>query len=436
MIMFEREDYEKAEKYLKAAETAYLDFSSSTSPIGTPNGPIESAYTMTCLFFAQVYGKMEETTQSAIYCEKTLLRKYDDSGNFDPLEIAQFCLQIASYYQSERRWRQALYIIAAAYTISKSGQDSQLYGEISLFMGKLFSEYLESQRDLQSYLPDISEEVVKFKGLELDREFVASQLGGVELTALATSAQVDPWVSQGSSWFTRALHYYVLDGFTTEHVTICLERDHMLSMAIEFSSDRKAKKAQLQRRASYLEPLVKALSPNYFFSLVQQLLFTLGEIYEHMVDLTSLPLSDGLPTSIASSSAAASSKGNTSGLVQAPALDETKAAKVNKRIGIATRYYQQFLDTLMPNGQLPTQLDEGVVESFFRAHLSLAKLHQRFRSSSKPLLVAMARKSASYYKLTDTLARAYKPNVLQQELGLCMELYRLLTLKAESLDKS
>lgn len=434
--MFERDDFESAEQYLRAAEAAYLEFSSSTSSSSPSTGDIESAYTMTCLFFAQVYGKLEQTAQSAIYCESTLMRKYD-SGIFDPLEIAQFCLQIASYYQSECRWRQSLYIIAAAYTISKSVQDSQLYGEISLFMGKLFSEYLESQRDRQSYMPDLSEEVVKFKGLELDREFEASQLGAVELTTLAAASQVDAWISQGCTWFTRALNHFVLDGFTTEHVTICLERDHMLSMAIECFSDRKLKKSYLQRRASHLEPLVKTLSPNHFFSLVQQLLFTLGEIYEHMADLTTLPLTDGLPTSITIS--AASSQSNSPQalpIASAAPLDEAKATRVNKRVGLAVRFYQQFLDTLMPNGQLPTHLEEGVVESFFRTHLSLAKLHQRFRSSNKHLLIAMARKSASYYKLIDTLARAYKPHILKSELELCPELHRLLTLKADSLEKS
>jgi hypothetical protein len=103
---------------------------------------------------------------------------------------------------------------------------------------------------------------------------------------------------------------------------------------------------------------------------------------------------------------------------------------------MAIQYYQNFLETIMgPGGKLPTQLDEGVIESFFRAHLSLAKLHLKFRTPNKAVMIVMTRKAASYYKLTDTLARAYRPNVLAKELGLCIEIHRLLTLKADSMEK-
>lgn len=438
-IMFEREEFQSAEKFLLAAESSYNAFRDSFATGEALDKKLESDYTMTCLFFAQVYMYLEEPAKSAIYCERTLARKVA-SGDYDAREVAPLCLQLTAYYQNERRWRQALYMIAAAYTISKPVQDAQLYAEISLFMGKFFVEYMESQRNMQSYMPSMTEEVVKFPNLELDASFERDQLGGVNrgeatqenqerannntLNAIASAAQADEWATQACTWFTRALHHFELDGYTTEHVSICLERDHLLAMTAEFHSDRKQKKTILKRRLAHLLPLLQALSPNHFFSLVQQLLFTCAEIYEHLVDLCSIPLTDGL------------SNAHIITTQPAPPLpSEEKMKKVNKQVVAAVQHYQKFLDTIMTEGQLPTQLDEGVVESFFRAHLSLAKLHQRFRSSNKAVLVAMTKKSSAYYKLTDTLSRAYKPSVLQRELSLCIELSTLLAHKATALEK-
>lgn len=428
MIMFEREELESCISWLQRSETLYLDFCASTSSDRTTTTELETTYTSTCFYFAQVYGRLEQTAQSGIYCEKTLYRKYE-SGVYEAREIAQFCLQIASYYQSASKWQQALYIIAAAYTISKPISDAQLYAEISLFMAKFFVEYFENQQQQQSYLPNSANNrkkhidtqessVSKMKGLELDSEFEASQLGAEQIVPLATAALASNWVSHGATWFTRALNHFILDGYTTEHVTICLERDHMLAISLDFFTERKMKKSTLKRRIGFLEPLIKTLSPNHFFQLVQQLYFTCAEIYEHIVDLSEIPLPNGLNPAL--------------GL----ANNDKKERKLNKRVVTAVQYYQNFLDTIMgPNQRLPTHLDEGVIESFFRAHLSLAKLYQRFRSSNKAVLLAMIKKSAEYYKLTDTLARAYKPTILQQELQLCAELHRLLSMKAAAMEK-
>lgn len=417
MIMFEREEFETAESHLKEAESMYLAFQASSSASSAKNASIESLYTVTCLFFAQVYSKTEDTANSAIYCERTLTRQVA-TGAYDPAQIAQFCLQLTSYYQGEKRWEQTLYVIAAAYSLSKSAQDPQLYAEISLFMAKFFVEYLESQQAEHSYVPSMTQELFKFDGIELDAQFVADQLGAAgPLIAIASASQADAWCSQACKWFSRALNYFELDGYTTEHVSICLERDHLLAVTAHFHSDRKAQKAIYKRRAAYLEPLIPTLSPNHFFGLVQQLLFSTAEIYENIVDLSSLPLSDSL-----------SPKTVTANGPQ-PLPTEEKMKKVNKQVATAVQYYQKFLDTIMTNGQLPTKLEEGVVESFFRSHLSLAKLHQRFRSTNKAFLIAVTKRSAEYYKLTDTLFRAYKPQVLQQELALCAELHMLLSLK-------
>lgn len=422
--MYEREEFETCISWLKRSETLYLDFCASITADRTPTTELETTYTSTCFYFAQVYGQQEDTAQSGVYCEKTLFRKYE-SGTYDAREIAQFCLQIASYYQSEGRWRQALYIIAAAYTISKPVSDAQLYAEISLFMAKFFVEYLENQHERKAYLPNLANEIVlqepavsKMKGLVLDDEFETSQLGAEQLVPLSTAALASSWVSHGNTWFTRALNHFILDGYTTEHVTICLERDHMFAISLDFFTERKMKKSTLKRRVGLLEPLIKTLSPNHFFQLVQQLLFTCAEIYEHIVDLSDIPLPNGLDPAL--------------GL----ANNEKKERKLNKRVVTAVHYYEDFLGTIMgPNQRLPTHLEDGVVESFFRAHLSLAKLHQRFRSSNKAVLLAMIKKASEYYKLTDTLARAYKPNILHQELQLCAELHRLLSMKAVAMEK-
>lgn len=423
MIMFEREEFKIAESHLKDAESLYLKFKASSSAATAVDPKLESFYSVTCLFFAQVYGKMEDTAQSAVYCEKTLTRQVA-SGIYDPAQIAQFCLQLTPYYQGEKKWHQSLYVIAAAYTLSKQAQDPQLYAEISLFMAKFFVEYFESQREANSYVPSLAEELFKFEGVALDEQFVADQLGGLaSLTAIASATQADAWTSQACNWFSRALHFFELDGYTTEHVSICLERDHLLALNAHFHSDRKAQKAIYQRRAAYLEPLIPTLSPNHFFSLVQQLLFTTAEIYENIVDLSSLPLSDALGP-----------KAVTANGTQ-PAPSEEKMKKVNTQVVTAVQYYQKFLDTIMTNGQLPTKLEDGVIESFFRSHLSLAKLHQRFRSSNKPFLIAVTKRAAEYYKLTDTLSRAYKPHVLQQELALCAELHMLLSLKVTGMER-
>lgn len=419
MIHFQHEDFEKAEQSSTSAETLYANYLKTLAGSDKiPSRKLEKLYTMTVFYLAQVYGRMENTAKSAFYCQLTLLRHFA-SGDYDPQELAPFCLQIATYYQTESRWYQALYVIGAAATLAKTLPNAkQLEAEIALFMAKFYADYIASQHDRSPYLPTIAEEVTEFKGLVLDASFVRPSLA-----PLATDLQVDSWLSDGSAWFDKALSYFVLDGFTTEHVDILLERDTMLSIGGELFSDKKRKKSLLRRRLATLEPLLTTLSPNHFFTLIQQLLFTIGEICERLVDLSSLPFTDGLSSTDSQATCLVKNY-------------EEKVKKLNKVVVTGVQYFQRFLDTILPEGRLPPSLDDGVVESFFRAHLSLAKLHQRFRSSNRKVLAMMTRKAASYYQLIDSLGRAYKPPMLSREIAMCKELHQLLSLKADAIEKN
>jgi hypothetical protein len=81
-------------------------------------------------------------------------------------------------------------------------------------------------------------------------------------------------------------------------------------------------------------------------------------------------------------------------------------------------------------------IEDHYVESFFHAHLSLARLYQKFVVEDAKSQAANLIKALNEYKLIDEYAKKYKPKTLQVEIELSKQMLKLLPEKIDLLLKS
>jgi len=84
---------------------------------------------------------------------------------------------------------------------------------------------------------------------------------------------------------TSASKFFVLDGYVTDHVDICLQRSRAYKFLARCESDEKRKGAMMQRRAAALEPLLKDLNEQAYLGLHKTLSYEVGTSYMDMLDL-------------------------------------------------------------------------------------------------------------------------------------------------------
>lgn len=85
--------------------------------------------------------------------------------------------------------------------------------------------------------------------------------------------------------FKRALDYFVLDGFVTEHVQMKQDLSKLYKQLSQMESDKDRFVAMQERRRELLEPIIAEVNPKAFENVVMEIGVELADIYSAMFDV-------------------------------------------------------------------------------------------------------------------------------------------------------
>lgn len=318
------------------------------------------------------------------------------------MEFSKFCLQITDYYLDTQNFEQALYCLSASATMFRSieGKDdaiTDLEFNICSYWGKLVSSYLLYHKELRdNNVPYESKaNLISFNGLEIDKP-------EVELRSIQSEEDVKNLFQEALVQLNRAKDHFVLDGYVTEHFAILQEIGMLYDGVIAFMTKPALIVDMYTAKAKLFEPLLNILSPNHYHENVQQIHYTLGEIYERLADIYL-------------------------NMMEPDEKPSTTTTKFNSYALKAITHYENFLKSLEKDGSIPLDLNEGYHQPLFFALFGVAKLCQKYRSESAATTISLYERSKLSYKRIQHFTAALKPDFLpQKEISLCGVMVNLL----------
>ncbi|GIL62529.1 hypothetical protein Vafri_16742, partial [Volvox africanus] len=324
---------------------------------------VQSQYTKTLYYLAQVYGHMKSSDRSALYCAATLYRQLA-SGKYDLDDWVNNCLQLGGYYAKVHAYGLAMYCHAAAQAVvDRDTAAGAVLGEdisanLQLATARVYnmrlaashSKYVEG-RELEMHYPDVSyfPDYLRFSGLSIPSP--DSYPWGPEALA-ADFAAARYLLNAGMPYFKAALSYYQLDGWVTDHVGIIMDMSNMYRCLAGFEADPARAAAMHRCRAQLLEPLSGALNPDHYPGLSRSIDLELAHVYREISDVREL---QGGP-----------------------------AAKVAAAAAASAKYYQRFLRSFASSetGAMPERVDPDNEPYFLMASFGLGRMLHRMRGGA------------------------------------------------------
>eukprot|EP00929_Paragymnodinium_shiwhaense_P087163 TRINITY_DN47445_c0_g1_i1.p1 TRINITY_DN47445_c0_g1~~TRINITY_DN47445_c0_g1_i1.p1 ORF type:complete len:739 (-),score=205.21 TRINITY_DN47445_c0_g1_i1:2-2218(-) len=238
-----------------------------------------------------------------------------------------------------------------------------LRGDVYSAAAKAISE-LEAAQDEQAGAANASKEAVK-----------KEEQGPVRLPSCAATAfePVREIFKIANHYFLKALQYFLLDGWVTEHVKILQELSGMYRLLAHWEKDPKRLAAMLERRVRMLAPLLDLLNPRAYVAFYRQIAFESGETCQELHDVKTR---GGLRQPEDALSDDEDEAPVSRGGLQ-------KIARRNELAKKAVKYYSIFIDSYHTDGKVPESIDPDHV----RAYL-LARMHRaRLRCKTKGLAI-------------------------------------------------
>jgi hypothetical protein len=167
----------------------------------------------------------------------------------------------------------------------------------------------------------------------------------------------------------KALDYYVLDGYVTDHFKLLMDVCKLWATISIFEPDLSRKCKMHKRRAKLFEPLVGQLNPQYFGWQIQHMNYRLGEVYSDLAELKAEIKRRALP--------------------QRSALADTK---INSLIARSLNHFEEFLKSC-EGGQLGENED-----AFIAAHFAIARLYGKQIGLNPREAIALLEKSLAKYR--------------------------------------
>ncbi|KAA6325406.1 MAG: hypothetical protein EZS28_054073, partial [Streblomastix strix] len=92
---------------------------------------------------------------------------------------------------------------------------------------------------------------------------------------------------ESHSLLLKALDFFVLDGFVSEHVAIQMDIVALYeSMTAFYEETDYSSQAKLhKRRANILEPIIPQLNPQNFKNIIGEMAHEVGEAYNRLADI-------------------------------------------------------------------------------------------------------------------------------------------------------
>jgi len=459
MVYINRDDLTLGKEYLTKSESLIKDTLSTptttTTDITSPTiDEMKSLDLMNCFYFAQLYGLLKDSEKSSKYCEKTLQLQLELKKEFNIKEWCNNCLSLASYYfENENNYDYPKQCFLASLLISNNEQDDdvkkELQANVYLLMGKYFSSYfehyyhaeklktahqdkdndfdfitsnttvpdstperLENEKKRQEILDSIQFNQDKYESnplfSQLDFNPILSKLTQpLTLEPILDFESARKCFLQAQHYYNKSKKYYQLDGFVTEYVNIEFDMVNLYEYLIRFEKIGNRKLAMYKKRLELIEPLLKELNPQHFYSQVQAIFFKCAEIYSEVAKLFERMSAD---------------------------LNET--SNYNNFLFKSIDYYQKYINTYDMKGADKDQAIKNDIDTFILAKCRMAICHKNVQGMNR-LVYEHLNKSITILKsIVEFLKSPSNADIfprLESQYQLCQNLLRLLPQKTKFL---
>ncbi|KAG2387354.1 hypothetical protein C9374_001686 [Naegleria lovaniensis] len=434
-IWTNRSEYHTALKYLMKSEEIYNYFKLNEANVDpSTKQDLENDYTLTAYYLAQVYTHLKDGDQASRYCFLTLQRQLNSGLEYSKSEWIENSIQLSSFFLEKLDYKTAIHFIKAAEyilmkTFTETEEEKELMAKISMAKGKLFLDKLEYSKEwVEQYepsriqhgqiltpLPSDSGEKILIE--KTNTGFSTFYFDNIPIEHNETDSYVCRSFSEalevfkdGKKAFEKALEYYVIDGFVSDHISLLQDLSSLYRCVIFFEENLDRKVAMHERRLDLLEKNTGELNVAYYRDLLKQLCFEVAETYVSIFELLSL-------------------KNKLKDLYK-----EVSFKKLNSIITKSLSFLTKFIGLFTDKGVLNVEPENK--PAFFRAHLLLGRMYYNFISSDPLQTIDYMRKSLHAYEFC---VKFYNSNVeilerVQAEMDLAKQMCTLLPMKISEIN--
>ncbi|KAH3745958.1 KIF1-binding protein [Pelomyxa schiedti] len=407
VLASDRSNHEEAERYLKQAEAVYLQIKRRNEAEVLPfthtgyHNEIESLYTHTLYYLAQMYNINSKKSMAAQYCYETLKRQRA-SNTYNSEEWALNCVSLAAYYVEHYMFfaaEQCLSIAAATLPVTTSEENkincsiARAHWLLDFFKFK----YKQHIGELKSISPcGVETPEPLFGG-----ENAPSPSELVQFSTIDTYEQAYVLFSRIRDLLISGMKYYVLDGFTSDHMKLLNDLCKLYRLLISYDTNLERRCKLQEKRISLLEPLVSQLNPQFYNFELQELYDKLGNMHSEYADQLLK--------------------------VQAATNSHELDYKINRIINSSITYFSRLVRCFegKPLG--------GNEDAVLAARFSRARLYTQLISSDLEVCVENMKKALVEYSWLSDYGEKNSPKNFSTHMQLCKQMLALLPQKIAAL---
>ena len=358
---------------------------------------MDSLYTSTLFFLAQVYTHID-TTEASKYAHLTMIGQLQTKSEFSRRAWAENALHLNGFFSSNGDYGRALHCLeAGAHIMPKDLDAEESIGQLMWGYGRFHLSRLRQS----AFNPTSGSEPDRFGSW-----FVPFPL---PLPPVRTLPQIRT-LAEAREEFKRALHYlseakkyYPFDGQCGDYIMLCQDVSGLYHALTAFETDRERKVAIHYRRVAQLDTIPDQLNPNAYLTTIRQVIYDVGEIHTDIMDVRTAQKKDK----------------------DASALSDRQFNLLNDKTAF---WYQKFLDTFQG-----TKHPEEVRVAIFRATMRLAALKTKKYFSSPQEEYEAIGAAVGVYGEVLKFAEANPVPELSEELEIAKQMHTLLPGKQKTI---
>lgn len=381
---------------------------------------MDSCYTATLFFKAQLYTGLQNTAAASEYCHRTMYYQLLNRQEYSPKSWASNALQLSGFYSSRFAYDKAHHCLQAGQAVMPpSAEPAEARGLVAWAFGRFFLHRLHHYGGLLAGSEPTSGDGdgdAAARQAEAWRDFPGMPPLQPQ-PPVTTFDEARECFKQGIRWLQEAQDCRPFETCCTEHIDVARDMVQLYAALQTFEPSRARRIAMMQRQAQLLERFPEELSFNAYPVVVRQLLYDLGSLYEDQMRLRVQQRKDPKPD-------------------DKPLKDKPFNALVRKSLD----YYARFCETWRhPTTRvLPDVLEEENRLPFFRALMRQAQVQLCFAyASPKEEYDGIGVSCKAYARAIEFYERNPLPKEVDadaaREVELAREMVKLLPVKQRDL---
>jgi hypothetical protein len=383
----------------------------------------EHNYTLTIFYYAQAFTKQGFRKKAIKYCSLTLKRQIE-SNKCDLKDALINCINLSDFYIENQNYAQAEYLLISAMTLLPEDQTKKkkLRAALQNQLGKYFLERLRFaviRMNEQVFISD-NEELSSTVNKKI---FTFNTLSIVwpKIEDITNLEQAKTLFRLSNTQFKKALNFYVLDGYVTEHIEITRNQSSLYNLLIRFENDNNRIFAMEERRINLLTPIYNAINHKVFVMQWQEISLELAEIYLEIFE-SNYELIRAKKKKIANSK---------------------EIEEINEKGEMSIKYYKDIIEYIETEYNKEKESEKKVDEflTIITIKSNLARIYSKliYNKDIKKRVDALKTSLNMYKEVRELLKNAQqfyneKPE-LQENLLMCEEMIGMLPIKIDKINR-